>query len=274
MFKYSRLVFRMTAPCALAFAALVLPNLVLPTLAQAESRIDRETETPVPRAKNIYGIGLGILPKTSGSDEYRALVLPIINANYADRFYINALQAGVWLLDSEDKRLRFGLSAEAKFGWEAEDGKRTRGMQDRDFSILVGPNVRWQTDIGTFNAQWSADATGNSNGQQVQLQYINRLIRSPQLRLNGILGMTWNNQKFNDYYYGVAANEVAAGRSQYQADSGIELQLGVNGVVPVMQTHSFLFGAFLTRLSDAQNDSPITETRLQPLIYVGYSVPL
>jgi len=70
--------------------------------ATAESRIDRQTETAVPRSQNLYGIGLGVLPKTSGSDEYRALVLPIINANYGDRFFINALQAGVWLLDSEE----------------------------------------------------------------------------------------------------------------------------------------------------------------------------
>lgn len=255
------------------FRIVVFSTVILSASAQAESGIDRETETAVPRARNLYGIGLGVLPKTSGSEEYRALVLPIINANYGDRFYINALQAGVWLLDSEDKRLRFGLAAEARFGWDAKDGRRTRGMEDRDFSIFVGPNLRWQTDLGTFNAQWTADASGNSNGQQVQLQYIKSLIRSPELRLNGILGVTWNNQKFNDYYFGVAASETSATRPQYRADSGVELQLGVNGVVPVMQTHSFLFGAFVTRLSHAQYDSPITETRLQPLAYIGYSIP-
>lgn len=238
-----------------------------------EANIDRQTETPIPRAQNLYGLGVGVLPKTSGADEYRAMVLPIINANYADRIYINALQAGVWLLDSEDKRLRFGLAAEARFGWEAKDGDRTRGMQDRDFSVFVGPNLRWQTEVGTFNAQWTADASGNSNGQQVQLQYIKGLIRHPAIRLNGLLGVSWNNAKFNDYYFGVAANEVALGRPQYRAESGVEWQVGLNGVVPVMQTHSFLFGAFINRLSQAQTDSPIVETRIQPLMYVGYSIP-
>lgn len=239
----------------------------------AESQLDRQTETPIPRAQNLYGIGVGVLPKTSGADEYRAMVLPIINANYADRFYINALQAGVWLLDAEDQRLRFGLSAEAKFGWDAKDGDRTRGMQDRDFSIFVGPNLRWQTAIGTFNAQWTVDASGNSQGQQVQLQYIKSLVRHPALRLNGLVGASWNNAKFNDYYFGVAASEVAPDRAQYRAGAGVEWQLGLNGVVPVMQTHSFLFGAMLNRLSRAQADSPIVETRSQPLLYMGYSVP-
>lgn len=256
-------------PLALLLLALTLPAAV----SAAESRIDRQTETPIPRAQNLYGLGVGILPKTSGSEEYRALVLPIINANYADKFYINALQAGVWLLDSEDKRIRLGLSAEARFGWDASDGRRTRGMQDRDFSVFIGPTLRWQTDIGTFNVQWTADANGNSNGQQVQLQYIKGLLRTPGLRLNGSLGLTWNNDKFNDYYFGVADAESNASRPAYRAGAGLEWQAGINGMMPVMQTHSFLFGAALTRLSNAQYNSPIAETRIQPLVYLGYSIP-
>jgi MipA family protein len=53
----------------------------------------------------LYGFGVAVLPKTSGSDEFRTIALPIVNGNYGDKFYINALQAGVWLLDSDDKRM-------------------------------------------------------------------------------------------------------------------------------------------------------------------------
>jgi len=256
---------------ALPGTALVLATLGGPAL--AESRIDRQTETAVPRTQNLYGVGLGVLPETSGSDEYRAMILPIINANYADRFFINALQAGAWLIDSADRRLRLGLSAEAKFGWDASRGDRSRGMADRDFSVFVGPLLRWQTDYGTVNLQWTADASGNSEGQQVQAQFIKSLVRSPQLRLNGLLGATWNSERFNDYYYGVRANEVTATRPLYRAGAGIEWQAGINGIVPVMSEHSLLFGAFLTRLGDEQRDSPIAETRYQPLLYLGYSIP-
>ncbi|MFT6395017.1 MAG: outer membrane protein, partial [Methylophilaceae bacterium] len=59
--------------------------------ALGKDNIDRNTETAIPRSKNIYGVGVAMLPKTSGSDEFRVLALPIINANYGDRYYINAL---------------------------------------------------------------------------------------------------------------------------------------------------------------------------------------
>lgn len=238
----------------------------------ANDKIDRDTETPIPRSKNLYGIGIGILPKTSGSDEFRVLALPIINANYGDRFYINALQAGVWLLDSDDKRLRFGLATQARFGWDADDGKLTRGMNDRDFTIDLGPTVRWQTNYGTFNAQWGFDIGGASNGQTAELQYIKNLIRGNTFKLNSSMCVTWNNKKFNDYYFGVEANETSFTRPVYSAGSGTEFKVGVNGSYAIGKDSFVLFGTSVTRLSNEQYNSPIVETRLQPFSYLGYSI--
>lgn len=240
--------------------------------AYANDKIDRDTETPIPRSKNLYGIGIGVLPKTSGSDDFRLLVLPIINANYGDRFYINALQAGVWLLDSDDKRLRFGVATQARFGWDADDGKLTRGMNDRDFTVDLGPTVRWQTDYGTFNAQWGFDVGGASHGQAVELQYIKNLIRGNTFKLNGSMGVTWNSHKFNDYYFGVGASETSPSRPAYSAGSGTEFKVGVNGSYAVDKDSFVLFGTSVTRLSDEQATSPIVETRMQPFAYLGYSI--
>lgn len=240
--------------------------------AYANDNIDRDAETAIPRSKNLYGIGVAMLPKTSGSDEFRVLALPIINANYGDRFYINALQAGVWLLDSDDKRLRFGVATQARFGWDADDGKLTRGMNDRDFTIDLGPTVRWQTAYGTFNAQWGFDVGGASNGQTVELQYIKNLIRGNKFKLNGSMGATWNNHKFNDYYFSVGRNETSQFRPAYSAGSGTEFKVGVNGSYAVGKDSFVLFGTSVTRLSDEQANSPIVETRMQPFAYLGYSI--
>jgi MipA family protein len=253
---------------ALAICGVILIN----PSAMAEDKIDRQTETAMPRQKNMYGIGVGVIPKTSGSKDQRALILPVINANYGERFYINGLQAGVWLLESDDKRLRLGLSADARFGWDASDSSRTKGMHDRDFSVDVGPVLRWQTDLGTINAQWGFDAGGASNGQNVQLQFIRSLYRSERFRVNGLMGVQWNNRKFNDYYFGVAADEARPDRPAYQAKSGTQLQLGINGIYSVSADQAVFFGLMATRLGNQQADSPIVETRFQPMGYVGYSI--
>jgi outer membrane protein len=115
-----------------------------------------------------------VLPATSGSNELRTMVLPVIQASFADRFYINALRAGVWLVDSDDRRLRIGLAADARSGWDADDSTRTKGMHDRDFSVDIGPALRWQTDYGTLNAQWGFDTGAASKGHSMQLQFVRR----------------------------------------------------------------------------------------------------
>jgi MipA family protein len=250
----------------------LLTCLIFISAAQANDKIDRDTETAIPRSKNLYGIGVAVLPKTSGSDEFRLMALPIINATYADRFYINALQAGVWLLDSDDKRLRLGLSAQAKFGWDAGDGRLTRGMRDRDFTVEIGPALRWQTDFGTINAQWGLDAGGASNGQTVDLQFIKNLYRDNAFKLNGSVGLTWSDRKFNNYYFGVNASEALPSRPEYSASSSVEYKAGLNGSYRVGTNHYILFGASVTRLGDQQANSPIVETRLQPFAYLGYSI--
>lgn len=245
--------------------------LCVPTFsAFANERIDLQTETAIPRSGNLYGIGIGVLPATSGSDELRAMVLPVIQASYGERFYINALRAGVWLADSDDRRLRFGLAADARYGWKAEDGRRTRGMDDRDFSVDIGPALRWQTDYGTLNAQWGFDAGSASKGQSAQLQFVRALVRGPGLRLNGLVGITWNDRRMNDYYFGVSAREATPDRPAYRASAGTQLQAGINGAWPVGNRGSVLFGLMATRLGNAQADSPIVETRIQPLAYAGY----
>jgi len=237
-----------------------------------DSNIDRQTETAMPRQKNMYGLGVGMIPKTSGSKDFRTIVMPVINANYGERFYINGLQAGVWLLESDDKRLRFGMSADARFGWDADDGKLTKGMHDRDFSVDIGPILRWQTEYGTINAQWGFDAGGASKGQNIQLQFIRSLYRSENFRLNGMVGLQWNDKKFNDYYYGVNADEVRSGRPSYNAGAGVQYQLGINGIYSVKKDHALFFGVVANRLSNEQGDSPIIETKTQPMGFVGYSI--
>lgn len=81
-----------------------------------------------------------------------------------------------------------------------------------------------------------------------------------------------DNSKFNDYYYGVTANEASLSRPAYSAGSGTEYKLGLNGSYAVGKDSYVLFGTSVTRLSDEQADSPIVETRMQPFAYLGYAI--
>jgi len=236
----------------------------------------RQDITPVPvvRSFNLVGIGAGVLPEFSGSESFRGLVLPILRASYRDKVFINALQAGIWLIDSDEKVVRVGLAVEPRFGWEAKDGTRVEGMERREFSLEGGPNVQVRTPVGVFNANFYQDLSGASNGQTAQLQFIRPLLRlqgSGGLRLNGVVGAQWFAATTNDYYFGVRGSEATATRPAYTAGASTNLQLGINGLY-LLGRGSVLFGFVGNWLGDQAAESPIVETRFQPIAYVGYGV--
>jgi outer membrane protein len=243
------------------------------TIADETPRQD-VTPVPVARSFNLAGIGAGVFPAFSGSESFRGMVLPILRASYRDRIYINALQAGAWLFDSEEKVVRIGIAVEPRFGWEAKDGTRVEGMERRDFSLEAGPNVQLRTPIGVFNANFYQDLTGASNGQTAQVQFVRPLTRlqgSGALRLNGVVGAQWFAASTNDYYFGVRPTEVSANRPAYTAGATTNLQLGVNGLY-LLRSGSVLFGVVGNWLGDEAAESPIVETRFQPIAYLGYGV--
>lgn len=225
---------------------------------------------PVARSFNLVGIGAGLVPAFSGANEYRAMVLPLLRISYRDKLYWNVLQGGAWLWDSDDKALRIGLAVEPRFGWQGEAGTRVAGMQARDFSVEGGPALQWRTPAGVLNASVSQDLGGASNGTTAQLLWIRALVSGGALRLNGMVGAQWFSARMNHYYFSVAPIEATAGRPTYAASSSVSLQAGVNGAYRLSTHGSFLFGAIATRLGDGAAHSPITETRLQGIVYVGY----
>lgn len=252
--------------CLVSFAA----SAASASVGAAEDVRPDLTPIPVVERYNMIGIGVGVLPEHAGARGVRPLVVPIVRASYRDTLYINALQAGVWLLDSEDKRLRVGLSIEPRFGWKADGAQRVAGMAARDTSLDGGLNVLYATSLGVFTANLYQDLGGASEGQSAQVSYIRNLVASGGWFVNGVVGLQWSSAKLNDYYFGVRADEARPDRPQYRAGSSTGLQFGLNGAYQVTDRGSILFGINASVLGKAPADSPITETRLQTIVYSGF----
>ena len=223
-------------------------------------------------SNNFIGIGAGVFPKTPGNSNMTAIALPVLQVSYEDKAYINGIRAGVWAFDADDKSLRIGLYAEPRFGYTGSDSTITKGMTTRDFAIDLGPTVRWTTEAGTVNLDYGFDVTGKSKGQVAQLQFVRPLVRQVGLVVNASVQATWQSDKMNNYYWGVASTEtnVPIGRIAYTANSGTAVGASLSGLYAFNPAGAMFFGATLTRLSDAQYDSPIAERRYVPTLYLGY----
>ena len=227
------------------------------------------TPIPVARSFNLVGIGVGLIPRFSGANEPRSMVLPVVRLGWRDKLYWTALQAGAWLWDSADGSLRVGLAVEPRFGWEGEAGTRVEGMDKRDFSVEGGPNIQWRTPAGVFYANVYQDLGGASDAATAQVQFIRVLVGRQALRLNGLVGLQWFSARSNDYYFGVRPSEARPGRPAYSPGASVSVQVGLNGAYALTSRGSLLFGAVLNRIGEAAADSPIVETPWQGVVYTG-----
>ncbi len=250
-------------------AATILGSLLSTSFASAQTLPEKQVQQPIPSASNFLGIGVGAFPKTSGSSDLRVLLLPVAQYTWGNGAYVSGLKAGVWGFTSEDRSLRIGLYAEPRFGYDASDSPRTAGMADREFAIDAGPNLRWTTPLGALNVEYGFDVTGRSNGQVAQIQFIRPLISEQGLRLNGIVGATWQNSAMNTYYWGKRASESGTG-SAINVGAGTGYSVGITGFYAMGSNGALFFGASVNRLSTPQADSPLAERQYTPVMYLGY----
>ncbi len=250
-------------------APILVAGLLLTALTNAQTLSEKQVQQPIPSASNFMGIGLGAFPNTPGSSELRVMALPVVQYNWGQLAYVSGLKAGVWGFTSEDRSLRIGLYAEPRFGYDASDSPRTAGMADREFAVDAGPSLRWTTPLGALNIDYGFDVTGRSNGQVAQIQFVRPLISEQTLRLNGLVGATWQNATMNTYYWGKRPSESGTGLP-ITIGAGTGISVGLSGFYAMGTDGAFFFGASVNRLSDAQADSPLAERRYTPVIYFGY----
>lgn len=223
-----------------------------------------------------WGLGLaGISAQTAykGMDrETRAL--PMIS--YENRYVrldgpnLELKLPGIEL--SESQRLNFGVVAKLfdGAGYEAGDSPALAGMAERKSSVWLGAKVEWENDLAGITLEWLGDASSNSKGQRLALGLERKLMLSPSLMLIPQVGVEWLDKKYVDYYYGVRASEVTAGRAAYTGEATLNPEIGLTGIYRFDRHHSMMLNVGVTFLGKEIKDSPIVDRSTENRVMLGY----
>lgn len=168
---------------------------------------------------------------------------------------------------SIDMRLvgRFDMS-----GYEADDAPILNGMDERKSGFWFGAKATWRNDIAHLSADWSADASGHSKGQRFGLSLEKNFHLGQQLMLTPRLGAVWLDKKYVDYYFGVRAHEVQAGRAAYSGKAGINTELGLRGAYLFDRHHSMFVDVGVTSLAKEIRNSPLVDRSTENRVLLGY----
>lgn len=145
-------------------------------------------------------------------------------------------------------------------GYEDNDSRCLRGMDDRDGTIELGMRYIHDLDFAVVSAEFSQDILGEHDGCEMRLtlsKAFNSVLGIESLRLTPIVGVNWRSGDLNDYYYGVRPSEALPGRRAYTADSAPGLLTALQADYKLSNRWSLFGLVSLEWLDDEITDSPI-----------------
>ena len=237
------------------------------------------------------GIGAGLVPSYSGSDDYVVFPLPLIVGRVGGvGISPNGPGFNLDLLSqppSDGPRgtsVSFGPSFRLRNDRESQiEDEVVRAAGELDIAVEVGANAGvtipgvlhgfdWLTISGTI--RW--DVAGAHDGMVIEpgVSYFTPLSRGAALQLSA--SAQFVDDSFADYYYSVSpAQSAASGLPQFQADGGLN-SLGLTAIATVDLDGNILNGGWniygiggYSRLMGDAADTPFTSVRGSADQFVG-----
>jgi outer membrane protein len=176
------------------------------------------------------------------------------------RFFIRGLTGGVSLYKDTHHAFSLELSyLPQKFDASKSDDQAMRRLDDRDPTMLAGASYGLTTEFGMARLAVSTDILGKSNGIIADASY-SYPFQLNILKITPAAGCTWTNSAYNDYYYGISANESRkSGLRQYDADSGFSPYAALNILVSITDSVTLMLHSRVAYLNDEVTNSPMVD---------------
>jgi len=165
------------------------------------------------------------------------------------------------LLDDVGWRLR-GLARMRFEGYDQDDSRYLRGMDDRDWTLELGAAVSRGFGPGELTASGTSDVLNEHRGHEVRLTYdydFRGAFGVTELSVTPGAGLTYRSSDLNDYYYGVRSDEAAPGRPEYEAGDSTGLLASLRANYMLNERWSVMAMTAVEWLGSEITDSPIVD---------------
>lgn len=185
-----------------------------------------------------------------------------------DIVYIRWTRVGLYFLGDKNDDFSWGFSLTAlpdPYGYKASDSSALRGMDEKKGTYEAGLAFSAKYDKAFMEIMALRDILNNNDSWLVKTTVgykfdINKLSLYPSLNI------TYQDDKYLRYYYGVKASEATASRATYSPDAGVKISLQTYADYPLTKNISALINLKATKLSNEVTDSPIVD---EDYIYSG-----
>ena len=175
------------------------------------------------------------------------------------------------LLKEERWEVR-GLARVRFEGYEEDDSRYLRGMDDREWTLELGGSLSRILGEARITADVSADVLNEHKGHQVRLSYNYDFRGAANIRdllVTPSIGVTYRSRQLNDYYYGVRSNEAIPGRPEYNVGDSTGLLTALRLNYRLNEQWSVMGMGAVQWLGSEITDSPIVEKHYMTSLLLG-----
>jgi len=233
----------------------------------SERTPDTEVSTPS-KLHGFIGAELNYSRGIINNATYHGRLIPLFLVEYDRWIYAKGDgEIGAWLLRSDDRGLKFGVSAKrhisAQYG-SPYYGRQQHlsGMATRHDSIDGVVNVEWKIDNNHLHLNYYRDINDVSNGSSAIFilghNYdFKQALFDRDFRLAPSASLEWCSDKLVDYYYGVWPGETAPGRPSYDGRETFILGARLTAFLRVGRDTILLVGSQAVHYGPGITDSPL-----------------
>ncbi|AMO97052.1 mltA-interacting MipA family protein [Collimonas fungivorans] len=221
--------------------AVTVCSLLASRMAAAQQVTPSQPGSWLQDTKITIGLGVGATARYAGSDEYRAVPVPVLNIVSPSGFFVDSLQGAGYRYDISDT-----LFASAAIGYgagrkDSNDGlqpgsDKLKGMGEIKGSVLA--NLEAGIKLGrsaSFSVGLSQPLSNRERGISYRAQLSSTVLALAKDKVSVSGTAYFGSAKYNQAFFGVTALQSRdSGYAQYKAESGLN---ALNA--SLVWTHSF-----------------------------------
>lgn len=245
---------------------------MVPVIANsAPVAIDSSAFSEKSEADKKYGVGytssVAQRPFVGVDDQSSSLLY--LSMSYKG-FYVEGVDFGYKLFNKNNYDLSFLITPrfyEVKEEF-ASNGELS-GLDETERAFFAGISYQYRTAIVNYNLQLIKDVS-ESDGSEVNLSISKRFKLSDTFSITPSMGVSSQDSKLVDHFYGVQANEVVANRPLYSGKSSQNYNFLITAVWNVTPSFQLLGQIKRETLGDGITDSPVVdETSISSYVIGG-----
>lgn len=174
--------------------------------------------------------------------------------------YARGNQLGLNVIKSKQHEVSvYAQYAGAQYDTDNVNDNALKQLDDKDSSVLVGGSYLYTSRFGGIRTQLATDALNKHGGSIAKASYVGRY-KTDNLVVFPSIGLQWQDDKYNEYYYGVSEKEAAkTGIDNYKPDDSVHPYVSVMAMYDLTDDLGLFFNQNVAFHSDTQKESPKVE---------------